>query len=95
MIGSGGVNIAAAANIITTTYFLLSFKNVEFTTPILANKLNTTGNWKLNPNAKIKIKGVRPGEKIDEEMISVNDAPNTLENKKVVCSNNSIGVDLY
>ena len=32
-----------------------------------------------NPNAKIKIKGVRPGEKIDEEMISVNDAPNTLE----------------
>ena len=36
----------------------------------------------INPNAKIKIKGVRPGEKIDEEMISVNDAPNTLENKK-------------
>ena len=44
MIGSGGVNIAAAANIITTTYFLLYFKNVELTTPILANKLNTTGN---------------------------------------------------
>ena len=36
----------------------------------------------INPNAKIKIKGVRPGEKIDEEMISVNDAYNTLENKK-------------
>ena len=36
----------------------------------------------INPKAKIKIKGVRPGEKIDEEMISVNDAPNTLENKK-------------
>ena len=36
----------------------------------------------INPKAKIKIKGVRPGEKIDEEMISINDAPNTLEHKK-------------
>jgi len=53
VIGSGGVNTAAAANIITTTYFLLSFRKVELTTPILANKLNTTGNWKLNPKAKI------------------------------------------
>ena len=42
--GSGGVNIAAAAKIIITTYFLLSRKNLESTTPILANKLNTTGN---------------------------------------------------
>ena len=37
VIGSGGVKIAAAPNIITTTYFLLSFKKVEFITPILAN----------------------------------------------------------
>ena len=36
----------------------------------------------INQKAKIKIKGLRPGEKIDEEMISVNDSPNTLENKK-------------
>ena len=42
--GSGGVKIAAAAKIITTTYFLLYRKNLESTTPILANKLNTTGN---------------------------------------------------
>ena len=53
VIGSGGVNNAAAANMITTTYFRLSFKNWESTTPILASKLNTTGNWKLNPKANI------------------------------------------
>ena len=29
---------------VPTTYFLLSFKNLESTKPILANKLNTTGN---------------------------------------------------
>ena len=29
VIGSGGVNKAAAANIITTTYFLLFFKNSD------------------------------------------------------------------
>ena len=44
VIGSGGVNKAAAANIITTTYFLLFFKNSESTIPTLANKLKTTGN---------------------------------------------------
>ena len=44
VMGSGGVSIAAAENIITTTYFLLFFKNSESTTPILANRLKTTGN---------------------------------------------------
>ena len=44
VIGSGGVRIAAAANIITTTYFLLFFKKIESTNPTLANKLKTTGN---------------------------------------------------
>ena len=36
---------------------------------------------------KTKIIGIRPGEKIHEEMISVNDAINTLENKNgyVIC----------
>ena len=29
------------------------FKKKESTTPILANKLSTTGNWKLKPKAKI------------------------------------------
>ena len=53
VIGSGGVNNAAAANIITTTYFLLFFKKSESTNPTLANKLKTTGSWKLIPNAKI------------------------------------------
>ena len=53
VIGSGGVNNAAAVKIITTTYFLLFFKNSESTIPILANKLKTTGNWKLMPKAKI------------------------------------------
>ena len=32
--------------------------------------------------SKIKITGVRPGEKIHEEMISLFDAPNTIEIKK-------------
>ena len=53
VIGSGGVNNAAAANIITITYFLLFFKKSESTTPTLASKLSTTGNWKLIPKAKI------------------------------------------
>ena len=34
---------AAAANIITIKYFLLSFKKFEFTIPTLANKLRITG----------------------------------------------------
>ena len=45
--------MAAAAKIITTTYFLRSDKNLESTKPIRANKLSTTGNWKLKPKAKI------------------------------------------
>ena len=53
VIGSGGVNNAAAAKIITTTYFLLFFKNSESISPTLANKLKTTGNWKLIPKANI------------------------------------------
>ena len=41
----GGSNPSfSAANIITTTYFLLVFKNSESTTPTLASKLRTTGN---------------------------------------------------
>jgi UDP-N-acetylglucosamine 4,6-dehydratase (inverting) len=35
----------------------------------------------VNPNSKIKIKGLRPGEKIHEEMISFNESSNTLELK--------------
>ena len=35
----------------------------------------------INPDAKIKNIGVRPGEKINEEMISIHDSPNTLETK--------------
>ena len=44
VIGSGGVNKAAAAKIITTTYFLRSLRNLESIIPTLANKLRTTGN---------------------------------------------------
>ena len=33
----------------------------------------------INPNAKLKIIGVRPGEKIHEQMIGVEDAPHTFE----------------
>ena len=35
----------------------------------------------VSPNSKIKIIGIRPGEKLHEEMISVNDSINTLEYK--------------
>ena len=35
----------------------------------------------INKNCKFKVIGVRPGEKIHEEMITLNDAPNTLEHK--------------
>lgn len=36
----------------------------------------------INQNAKIKIVGIRPGEKINEEMITESDSLNTLEFKK-------------
>lgn len=35
----------------------------------------------INSNAKIKIIGIRPGEKIDEEMISAQESLNTIESK--------------
>ncbi len=33
----------------------------------------------INPNAKIDITGIRPGEKLHEQMISIDDAPHTYE----------------
>ena len=42
--GSGGVKIAATVKIITITYRLVFFRQLEFTTPILASKFNNTGN---------------------------------------------------
>jgi FlaA1/EpsC-like NDP-sugar epimerase len=33
----------------------------------------------INPNAKIKLIGIRPGEKVHEQMISVEDAMYTYE----------------
>ena len=36
----------------------------------------------INPKNKIKIIGIRPGEKIHEQMVSNDDAKNTLELKK-------------
>ena len=33
----------------------------------------------ISPGIKIKEIGIRPGEKIHEQMITVNDAPNTIE----------------
>ncbi len=36
----------------------------------------------VHPNCKTKIVGIRPGEKIHEEMISTSDSQNTLELKK-------------
>ena len=35
----------------------------------------------IRPNAKINITGIRPGEKLNEELISINNAPNTVEIK--------------
>lgn len=35
----------------------------------------------FSKNAKIKFIGIRPGEKIHEEMVSLNDSPNTLDCK--------------
>ena len=43
----------------------------------------------ISKNFKIKIIGIRPGEKIHEEMISINDSLNTIElkNSYVICPN--------
>ena len=35
----------------------------------------------INPKAKIKIIGIRPGEKIHEDLITTSDSLNTYENK--------------
>jgi UDP-N-acetylglucosamine 4,6-dehydratase len=42
----------------------------------------------ISPNSKLSIIGIRPGEKIHEEMISVHDGPNVLElkDKYLICS---------
>ena len=43
----------------------------------------------LSPKIKIKNVGLRPGEKLNEEMISANDAKNTIETKNyyIICPN--------
>ena len=43
----------------------------------------------MSKKIKIKLIGIRPGEKIHEEMISINDAHNTLEYKNgyIICPN--------
>ena len=43
----------------------------------------------VNPKAKLNFTGLRPGEKIHEEMISTHDAMNTIElkDKYIICSN--------
>ena len=33
----------------------------------------------ISPNAKLKFIGIRPGEKLHEEMITLSDSPNTVE----------------
>jgi len=37
----------------------------------------------IKPNCKFKNIGIRPGEKLHEEMISINDSINTIHNKKM------------
>ena len=37
----------------------------------------------INPKCKFKIIGIRPGEKLHEEMISTNDSINTIQNKNL------------
>jgi UDP-N-acetylglucosamine 4,6-dehydratase/5-epimerase len=37
----------------------------------------------IRPNCKFKIIGIRPGEKLHEEMVSVNDSINTIQNNKM------------
>ena len=36
----------------------------------------------ISPNCKIKVVGIRPGEKLHEEMITVDASINTIENSK-------------
>ena len=44
----------------------------------------------IDPNKRIKFIGVRPGEKIHEEMVSVGDSINTIEYKKFLHNMSSI-----
>ena len=47
----------------------------------------------ISPNLEIKVTGIRPGEKIHEEMISTTDALNTIEYDKyfVILPSTSMG----
>ena len=38
----------------------------------------------ISPNSKYKIIGIREGEKLHEEMITLSDSINTLENKNFI-----------
>ena len=48
----------------------------------------------IKPNAKIKLIGIRPGEKIDEHMITTTDGQNTYELKNYYIIMNNFNTDL-
>jgi UDP-N-acetylglucosamine 4,6-dehydratase/5-epimerase len=49
----------------------------------------------ISPESKIKIIGIRPGEKIHEEMISVYDSPRTIEKKNYYLILSDYGLKKY
>ena len=49
----------------------------------------------INPKSKFNIVGIRPGEKIHEEMISESDSLNTVETKKAYIILNNLNKNLF
>ena len=74
------INMKEAIDLVI--YSLINLKGGEIFVPKIPSFYVTDLAKAINPKCKIKIIGIRPGEKIHEEMISLYDSYNTVDLKK-------------
>ena len=76
-------------------YCLINLKGGEIFIPKLPSFYITDLAKAVNENCKIKIIGIRQGEKIHEEMMSIYDSVNTIDMKKCYAILNPINFKFY